>query len=123
MEGLIVVRWLFHGVLYALIVRHFFRRHVLDKDFKDFRNLPSPMFHVAIGERKITRLIVPVGGQVPPDVLREQRGARRRISELRVQYSALVFIYKHKETYWCGLAICENCFQAGIDIVKSLNSG
>src|SRR5205823_8162981 len=70
-ERLIVVRWLFHRVLDALIVRHLFRRHILYKDSEDLRYLPSPMLHVAIREREITCLIVPARRKVPPDILHE----------------------------------------------------
>ena len=58
------------------------------------------MLHVAIRERKITCLIVPVRRKVPPDILHEIGRISWWIAELGVEDSLIVLIYENEEAGW-----------------------
>src|ERR1039457_511522 len=95
-RGLIVGR-LFHRVLDAPIIGHFFGRNVLGKTVKDYRHLPFPMLDVAIGEGKISALAVPIRRHVPPLIGRGIRHGRiAGIAKLSVKNRVFIFVNENK---------------------------
>ncbi len=69
--------------------------HRLAQFLKNFWRDPLPMFDMAICERQATTLIVSVCGQVEPIAVPGISGNGN--SEKRVEYTAFVHVYEHKE--------------------------
>ena len=93
-----------HGVLEPHIVRHFRSGHGLTVAGEHLGRFPLPMLHMAVGERQVAALIMPVGGHVKPAVLPvlKKRRPLGRQPELGVKLRGGQLVNEHKQIAGAG---------------------
>ena len=102
-HGLEVIRPLLHSILDSNKIGHFTGAGRLTQILEDLWHLPSPSFRVPIRERQAATLVMTVRGHIVPDTL-GQNGAYWWIAELGVEQGVGMFIDKHEQLAWAGLA-------------------